>query len=274
MIKSVDQLTLCLTRRCNMTCDHCLRGDAEAKDMLPKVIDEVFKGLNDVYINMLFFTGGEITCIPTKTFKRQLEQIERICTSNNIRIGSLGFVSNGKKVAYDFLDLITDFVKTLEIENFYISLSETQFHDVNPNDDRWKIKALYERLRMTLEKDESCEESYFEKRGDLNEDYLIKQGRALMLSSSPSNRYLSNLMDEEVIVRKIGDNEFDITENIYIGTTGNILACCDISYENEDEAKIFNCLDKTQYDREGVCEKIVSIARFDKYQSIKYEECE
>jgi MoaA/NifB/PqqE/SkfB family radical SAM enzyme len=38
-ITSVDSVVIEITRRCNMCCAHCLRGDAEAVDIQEKYID-------------------------------------------------------------------------------------------------------------------------------------------------------------------------------------------------------------------------------------------
>ena len=54
---TVDQLTLEVTRRCNMNCAHCLRGDAQCLDMSKEVVDKVLQDID--YISFLFFTGGE-----------------------------------------------------------------------------------------------------------------------------------------------------------------------------------------------------------------------
>lgn len=53
----VENLCLEVTRRCNMGCAHCLRGNAEDLDMSHETIEQVL-GQVDV-IGQVTFTGGE-----------------------------------------------------------------------------------------------------------------------------------------------------------------------------------------------------------------------
>lgn len=43
---AVDSLILEITRRCNMKCLHCLRGESENLDMSIKMVDAVFSQIN------------------------------------------------------------------------------------------------------------------------------------------------------------------------------------------------------------------------------------
>lgn len=54
---SVGDLVIEITRRCNMRCDHCLRGDARNLDMPESVIDEILDAVDE--ISIVTFTGGE-----------------------------------------------------------------------------------------------------------------------------------------------------------------------------------------------------------------------
>lgn len=53
----IKDLMFEITRRCQLGCEHCLRGDAEPVDMSPYVIDEVLNGVTQ--IGNVVFTGGE-----------------------------------------------------------------------------------------------------------------------------------------------------------------------------------------------------------------------
>ena len=52
-------LNMELTRRCNMQCAFCARGQAQNIDMSHEVIDATLNQLNGVYINNLRLNGGE-----------------------------------------------------------------------------------------------------------------------------------------------------------------------------------------------------------------------
>ena len=59
---SVDNIMFEITRRCNMSCEHCLRGDAQAMDISTEVIDAVLSKID--YIQQIAFTGGEPSLKP------------------------------------------------------------------------------------------------------------------------------------------------------------------------------------------------------------------
>lgn len=54
-----NQLIIEVTRRCNMECGHCLRGDAQNADILLSAIDGVLDQTEA--IGRLIITGGEPT---------------------------------------------------------------------------------------------------------------------------------------------------------------------------------------------------------------------
>ena len=61
-ISSACDVVIEVTRRCNMCCAHCLRGDAEAVDIQERYIDAFLDSFaNAGYISSLTFTGGEIS---------------------------------------------------------------------------------------------------------------------------------------------------------------------------------------------------------------------
>jgi len=58
----INTLSLECTRRCNLQCAHCLRGNAQRMDMSRQVLFEALKDIE--YINCLNITGGEPTMRP------------------------------------------------------------------------------------------------------------------------------------------------------------------------------------------------------------------
>lgn len=74
----IQNLVLEVTRRCNMACEHCLRGDAQNMDMSKEIIDEVLKSCNG--INSVTFAGGEpsLNISIIRYFFEQAEKLENI----------------------------------------------------------------------------------------------------------------------------------------------------------------------------------------------------
>ena len=58
-IKYTQYAVIEVTRRCNMQCRHCLRGDAQNVDISNEIIDRFFDGFADgAVIENVVFSGG------------------------------------------------------------------------------------------------------------------------------------------------------------------------------------------------------------------------
>ena len=79
-----------ITRRCNMSCAHCLRGDAQNMDMS----FEMFKKLLDITegIDTLSFTGGE-PALNIPFMEKTLEYVKE----KGIPVYNIFIATNGKR---------------------------------------------------------------------------------------------------------------------------------------------------------------------------------
>ena len=62
MLLHLKHLLLEATRKCNMACPHCMRGDAEDLSMDYAVLDRIFEDTRQ--IDHLVLTGGEPSLAP------------------------------------------------------------------------------------------------------------------------------------------------------------------------------------------------------------------
>lgn len=115
---SVDDLYLEVTRRCNLACGHCFRGDSEEVDMSIEVINNVLKDITS--IGTLLLTGGE----PLLAYE-QLVEISRLIDENKIKVGRVTVITNGTILNKDIIRILKYFE-----DNFRLSLvlSEDKFH--------------------------------------------------------------------------------------------------------------------------------------------------
>ena len=93
---NIRSLFLETTRRCNLCCDHCMRGDAQNLDLTKELIDELFDKLKGVNITTLVFTGGEPTLNPdiiVYTINKIMDE--------NISVGFIQMISNGQEFNRD-----------------------------------------------------------------------------------------------------------------------------------------------------------------------------
>lgn len=77
-----------LTRRCNMTCEHCLRGDAQNLDLQPDILNTFLDRISG--INCLTLTGGEPT-LAVPQMKMVLDGLKK----RNIPVENYYVVTNG-----------------------------------------------------------------------------------------------------------------------------------------------------------------------------------
>lgn len=103
-----NDLTIELTRRCNMACVHCLRGDAQDKSMCKAHIDALLDQTQ--VIGHLHFAGGE----PTLEIGL-MEYIADQLYERRIPIGSVDVISNGKIYNDDFVYVMKWYKELIDV---------------------------------------------------------------------------------------------------------------------------------------------------------------
>lgn len=88
-----------ITRRCQLKCAHCLRGDAQDFDMSEEVIDAFLE--QTAGIECLFFTGGEPTLAVDKMWYVLERMIER-----NIPLYAIQYITNGVELSEQQSDFL------------------------------------------------------------------------------------------------------------------------------------------------------------------------
>lgn len=215
---TVDNLTLEVTRRCNMNCAHCLRGDAQNLDMSKEIVDRILEDIES--IGSVFFTGGEPSLnisIMDYFFEKAIQK--------GISIESFGLVTNGKENQRELVCFIAEHVPDIEdMDCCYVAMSRDQYHDTV---DRNLLKAF---------------SFYFE---DKEIDFgkrrkLLAEGRAQDMDNSRSSSILTN----ELNIEK-WDNKLSVQDILYISANGNVLGGCDFSYNHADQISYGNLLEES-----------------------------
>lgn len=218
---NIYDLSIEVTRRCNMACAHCLRGDAQQKDLdLDKL--EIF--LKDVeYIGSITFTGGEPTLnVPA------IRETLNLCKKYGICVSSFYVVTNGKQITTDFLVALLEWYAYCvesggEIETCGVTISNDEFHD---NIDKHGQKML-EGLSFYC----PCDKT----RRWLTQGGLLNLGRARTLSSAYDRR---EAIDHDIQVEMHRDVICVEDDVISFTVDGKILNCCDYEYGTEEQIKI------------------------------------
>jgi hypothetical protein len=207
----ICSLVIEVTRRCNMECDHCLRGDAENLDIRKEYIENLLKGCS--HINGVTFTGGEPTLNP-----EAIEDFIKIVTRQNINVGYFYIATNGKVVSERmFLACARLYALCYEKEMCQIVLSDDQFH----HDQQTHNGEIFQAFR------------FFTQRGSQKwSAQWINQGRyAEYYGDGRENKTYPFQVDEQFI----SDSE------IYLNCEGNVIAGCDWSYKSQRDPENVVC---------------------------------
>ena len=215
-------LVIELTRRCNMACQHCLRGCAQTIDINKELIRKALDPFER--INTLTLTGGEPSLVPkliSYTITYVIEQ--------GIELGCFYVVTNGKvyspsmihtlRRAYHYAD---------EKEMCCLSVSVDPYHD-----DNYSVLRRYEN------------EVFYrpDKISPNIDDYLINEGRAYENGIGVRNlrpRDWIDLDDTYTYTTKDGDDVLVVNDLMYVTALGDVLLECDLSYENQESFSIGN----------------------------------
>lgn len=208
---SVSNFIVEVTRRCNMLCPHCLRGNAQRLDMGDEVIAAMF---NDVrYINSICFTGGEPS-LAVPVIRKVVDALRKRC----VDINSFFIVTNGrtspataKKLALTLLDLYSH---CDDDENMCgLVVSGDPFHDPDVT-----VPHIYRGLKFFRE----------ERHGPPTEESVIRTGRAEL--NGIGFREPRPLGPFEV---EVCNNDVRV-ESVYVAANGNVVSDCDASYRDID----------------------------------------
>lgn len=216
MQMNITSLCFEVTRRCNMACEHCMRGGAQDLDIRLPLIDEALKSLG--YIGELTITGGE-PALNLPAIRYILNAVKRY------RIPVYGFfiATNGKEVSDEFLKLLIDLDAYClsctggdRDENYSaVALSLDEFHEEIPEENKYKLMALrsYSDMKQV---------NFFSSRRK-----LIDLGNAKNLSDWEK---MDPLLDKRPDVT-LENNSLYIDGTVVVTVDGDVLCDADYAYD-------------------------------------------
>lgn len=209
---NINNLIIEITRKCNLRCDHCLRGDIQNIDINYKYIDSLFKQIDQIRI--LSISGGEPALVP-----HIINYIIKSAKKYNVEISNYYLATNGTIATDDFI---------LSLINIYLYCSDNGVTSVNISNDEYHDVDLFT-LNNNIEK-LSCLTFVRTMYNDIrNYQYnIIAQGRAEV------NFDGIGLEVYEPEVSKNND-ELYIEGEIYLNCFGQIINSCNLSYDNQNK---------------------------------------
>lgn len=258
MTLEIYSLILEITRQCNMSCDHCLRGDAQNVDMESETIEHA---LNDIgNITTISFTGGEPS-LNTELIKNTREY----CKRKSIPVSQVFIATNGKQISREFMDecdawheycikQLTNQThmngKTLEktaemmmdgYQSEYgmiLALSADDFHDEIPIESviRLTSRSYFSKSKFSTEtfQDTIRKKSIYSS--------IQKSGRAKELLDNVARDH-TPILKTDWELRKEGETDILYVDTLYVNARGDVLFDCDLSYEDQEKYKVTNVND-------------------------------
>ena len=214
---NIGTLILEVTRRCNMRCEHCLRGDAQKLDMSQEVISATLTDVST--IGTLIFTGGEPS-LACGVIARVIDSL------GSTEVQNFWVATNGKsskKVAGLFaVQMLELYDLCTENEISAMVVSGDMYHeDV-------KIPRIYEGLKFFQE----------ERHGPKCDEHVIREGRGLLLGSFKPKEQSPWEVDGDWVQEDI----------VYVAANGNVTSCCDMSFDRIDRECKGNVLETPLWD--------------------------
>lgn len=201
-VDTIGDLYLEVTRRCNLRCAHCCRGDAQEVDMSGAALAALLGQVRQV--GQLGFTGGEPTQAP-----QALERILTAFLAAGVSVATLELVTSGVGVPENFWPVWSAWLDYCDHpENVRVFISVDRFHPgPDVDESRFRCQVI---------------------RRDLDEVYA--QGRY-------ADAELPVPLSEEILLS--GNS---IASPLYMNVYGDILSGVDWSYSNQGREKICNIM--------------------------------
>ena len=136
MIERIQDAIIEVTRRCNMKCQHCLRGNQQNLDINIDYVDKFFSKIKT--IGCLTLSGGEPSLVP-----HIITQIIESAKRNKTEINNFYIATNAKKITEEFiLAVLKLYSYCNENEISLLKYSNDNFHELVDQENVKLLKSL------------------------------------------------------------------------------------------------------------------------------------
>lgn len=219
-----------------MSCEFCLRGDAECLDMSPQIVDATLEQIE--CISSLVISGGE-PCLNVPMIKYILGKIKE----KGIICYSFYIVTNGLIYSEELVLALIDFYSYCidecggEAEICGLAVSLDEYHNPISSTNYTKYKAL----------------SFYDNSKEGNFNSRDSKRKVLDVGNAHTNglgRVTNRFVDEgsgNFCLNEFGKDSISV-DTVYVNALGNVMADCDLSYVLQNELSQGNILDSALTD--------------------------
>lgn len=225
----ISNLALEVTRKCQLQCAHCLRGDAQRMTMSNEVLYRALQSIDS--IGFLTLTGGEPSLAP-----EVLEFLLENLYMHKVQVGVFYIVSNGMNhnKYRRFLTAVERLYGWCDDQSeCTLTVSRDQFHpfDENPCKYSGKFEARDERGHSW---EEYPPYVHLDDRKHRIER-VLGEGRAIETQTGFESQ-------KQQTPWELNSDDYVIEPEVYISANGNVVSECDMSFDRIDRESKGNVL--------------------------------
>ena len=222
----LSSLVFEITRKCNMACEHCLRGSAQNYNIKPSIVGKVMGDVDAV--SSVTFSGGEPTMNP-----RFFTHFVDLCRISGRWPESFYIVTNCKKYSPAMIKALNELYNHRERHalDCVLKVSHDEYHEPYDMDiiDRYTDLPYY------------VEDRFSKRAYGLNR--IINEGNA------KENWIGTDEIESPVFIEGSSNEEyFEVQDVVYVNVHGDVILNCDFSYESQEKHKIGNVLEDSLID--------------------------
>lgn len=222
-----EELAIEITRKCNLKCEHCMRGESQDSSITKEIIDKIFKNVEDC--QSVAFLGGEPLL--------EIELIEYLVTKiiKNWNTEVIQLTTNGTLKDKRIIEIFNTFCKSKQYRQAFIIISADEFHNKNESDKTYNYF-------LNLAKNTNIE---LIKKEDISQ--LKLEGRAIeYIKNNPKSKYLKpgtiiKSLPKKHRIKVIDNKTFC---SMLITTNGDLSFNEEISFNDIDKISIGNIKEK------------------------------
>ena len=250
--KVIESLSFELTRRCNLRCNFCSRGEAQNIDISKNIIDKTFDEVKTYEIGSIRLHGGEPFLMP-EVIEYIIEQIiTRKINVRQMHMFTNGTIANEKirNALKKFLNYInknssyqenieynTPIYKGVTKEGVYIIVS-SYHHNVNA-DVLNKTISFYEEINdkkfRVLKQNESFNLGEY---GTFISGLAVENYKDLI--NSPVDMEVIRIINNNYYLMRNNEQIQSISKTLTVSANGNVFPGCSQEYQQVDENPMFN----------------------------------
>lgn len=241
---AVCTLYIEVTRKCNLACAHCMKGDPQNLDIPDEYVDSVMSQVSIIYC--LVLSGGEVT-LALDRLRYILDSAKR----HNVKICRIALSTNGVVKDPEFLEIYEEYKRYVLIPTrCEICISNDRYHTQQT---RFLKKDYLDRKKFFTNNRKnhvSFQDVAYPGSGNLKRCGRCEKkpkfdGKKYMADSSYMKEYqfkyklYLSASKNELMKRPIRYNGKHICQ-ICLTATGHILTVDCISYRDEDSSEFYN----------------------------------